>query len=492
MGVSPTADWHEVDSNQSLDSMISDASNEAEGQLPALMADGPADSSQSVARLPASPVSQEESALDGTAGLVRNNLLLRFPNTGFGLSLGICGTAVLWRAVADSPRNPIGEEINWFFWFLGIVSLGFTFITYVFKATDARTRWMVSREWKHPIRRYFFTGPHLSVLMLCLAAPQSALSSSARRTCWVLCFFVQSALAIRNYRGWMYSGYANLGKAGTPYLLSVIGWFLLCVLANQERLLDDWQIDMASFCFGIGSFFYTLSLFSIFLRMHKDTDNELPVLGPLLKTEDTVQSISKCSTPAHFLILAPASVGAIGLSGFSEPPDFGRGSRCIFGYALLMLFVLVSTSTGFKERPAVFGSYWPYVFPTAALATCGVKYHDSQGSVPSEVLAWFLIGVNCIALFGVVCRELIMHNMRVCCGNGRWADPLFDVTTTPASTPRNRPSVGPNQLTTISLRNSNEQASREFEELDQPVTQSSWHAEMRSDKLDLTLESVLN
>ena len=201
--------------------------------------------------------------------------------------------------------------------------------------------------------------------------------------------------------------------------------------------------------------------------------------------------MSKCSTPAHFLILAPASVGALGLAGFTDPPDFGRGSRCIFGYALLMLFVLVSTSTGFRERPASFGAYWPYVFPTAALATCGVKYHDSQGSFLSGVLLWTLVGVNTSALVGVVCRELVVHNVHVCRRDAVWADPLFDTSTTPRSSPR--------QLSSIALRSAEKTSPSKQSNIvdiggaprdaDWVPTSDSGDADLHTNKPDATIES---
>ena len=117
----------------------------------------------------------------------------------------------------------------------------------------------------------------------------------------------------------------NCCDTGTPYLLSVIGWFLLCVLANQEGLVEVWELDLASFCFGIGCFFYTLSLFSIFLRIHKEVQPRLLFNACLLRllTDTTVPSSALSSPSQHPLSIFIALVCL-------TPARSGSGSSCIW------------------------------------------------------------------------------------------------------------------------------------------------------------------
>ena len=71
------------------------------------------------------------------------------------------------------------------------------------------------------------------------------------------------------YTRWMYSEMANVGKASTHYLLSVVCWFLLCVLAQQAKIHDDWGLNIPVFTFGCGVLFYSIAMVSIFQGFHK-------------------------------------------------------------------------------------------------------------------------------------------------------------------------------------------------------------------------------
>jgi hypothetical protein len=68
-----------------------------------------------------------------------------------------------------------------------------------------------------------------------------------------------------NYYGrWMYSTDGNLNRAGAPFLLSVVGWFLLTILCQKTKMEEFTGLDLAAWNFGIGLVFFTLSNISIF------------------------------------------------------------------------------------------------------------------------------------------------------------------------------------------------------------------------------------
>lgn len=62
----------------------------------------------------------------------------------------------------------------------------------------------------------------------------------------------------------MYSENAHLGKAGAPFLLSVVGWFLLCNLALKSKIEESTGLDIAPMVFGVGTAFYTVGVISVF------------------------------------------------------------------------------------------------------------------------------------------------------------------------------------------------------------------------------------
>eukprot|EP00658_Telonema_sp_P-2_P054207 TRINITY_DN43136_c0_g1_i2.p1 TRINITY_DN43136_c0_g1~~TRINITY_DN43136_c0_g1_i2.p1 ORF type:complete len:359 (-),score=70.15 TRINITY_DN43136_c0_g1_i2:92-1168(-) len=301
-------------------------------------------------------------------------------------------------------RSLVGSEmcIRDSAWIGGMTALTISALLTIAKALTPGARWMIMHEWRHPFRRYLWNGPHLSVTMLCLGTPESAVSHDARRAAFVVCSIAQVVLACRYYRTWMFDQAAGLSRAGPPFLLSVIGWLLLCVLAQQESLREDWGFDFGLMYFGVGVIFYGLALVGLFLHMH-DVEGST-------------------NSPANFLIIAPASVAVACLESFDQ--NFSGAARAAFGFGIVMLVLLLSTKPPIVEPPSVLGHYWPYVFPVAALGSAAVRYGNSEDSEAAKVVGWVILVLQSIIFVTVLFRESFHFATVFCCG-APGTDPLF-------------------------------------------------------------------
>ena len=339
--------------------------------------------------------------------------LRRFPNTSIGIALGFAGNSLLWRTLDATPfsHDALGDaarSLNWLLWVAGIVALLLATLALALKAafhTD-----VVRAEYRHPVRCHFYCGPHIAILMLALGTPHDAVHVGSRRAVFASCAVLQAGHATVFYSRWLFSEAATLSVARPPYLLSTVGWFLLAVLAQASELEEAWQLPLAAWCFGAGCVMYSLVVIAVFLGIKDD---------PGMKGQ-----------PALFLLLAPSSVAALALQGFTG--GFGAASQAVLGYNMAVLLVLVRLGPQICRKPAVLGTYWAYVFPLAALATCGVQQAGSgvpagRESFPAQVLAWVLVALASTMLVVVMLRLLNHHTRVLRVGEVVWEDPILAV-----------------------------------------------------------------
>jgi len=123
-----------------------------------------------------------------------------------------------------------------------------------------------------------------------------------------------------------------------------------------------------------------------------------------------------------FLLLAPASVASMDLAGYSQG-EYGRGPTAIFGFCIVVLFFLLGMGPQMISKPSVFGTYWAYVFPLAALSSVAVKYAASKGTRGAEGLAWAFVGIATAALCTVFFR-MMWFQVGVCNETEFWGDPI--------------------------------------------------------------------
>merc|ERR1719221_1656084 len=104
-------------------------------------------------------------------------------------------------------------------------------------------------------------------------------------------------------------------------------------------------------CFGVGSFFSLFYYPFILLGIYAG------------RTEP--------GSPALFLMVAPISVAGIGLIGLCG--GITPATEGMFGIAFFIKLLLVRGGPKILQRPSVFGTYWAYVFPNAALASLSIQ-----------------------------------------------------------------------------------------------------------------------
>ena len=123
---------------------------------------------------------------------------------------------------------------------------------------------MVKMEWNHNFRAYFFYMPHLTMMFMILGIPDDFDDTTRTKKIFFLVTFpFQLFLSIERYRRWMYLKDRSMKDANTTFLLSLVGWLLLCIICQQAKVREDWGIDLPQFFFGIGVFYYCLVITSI-------------------------------------------------------------------------------------------------------------------------------------------------------------------------------------------------------------------------------------
>ena len=131
----------------------------------------------------------------------------RFPITAFGICLGLAGSSIMWNAVASTPftRRALGDgasAMNWAVWSAACVVYGLVM------AAFAAMVWYhpaaVRREWEDPVLSYFFVGPHISLLMICLGTPEEVTSLGWRRAAWSVGLLAQIVLTRFYYLRWLF------------------------------------------------------------------------------------------------------------------------------------------------------------------------------------------------------------------------------------------------------------------------------------------------
>eukprot|EP00658_Telonema_sp_P-2_P059379 TRINITY_DN4824_c0_g1_i1.p1 TRINITY_DN4824_c0_g1~~TRINITY_DN4824_c0_g1_i1.p1 ORF type:complete len:329 (-),score=87.50 TRINITY_DN4824_c0_g1_i1:53-1039(-) len=277
----------------------------------------------------------------------------RFPNTGFGVALGLLGNSILWkRLAAPGFTHWLGTSGNWVFWCGGVTALVLATMVYAWKVVMHFE--MVRREWNHPIRCYFFITPVIATMMLSIGIPATMETMVSRRVLWAVTAGAHVLMVSILYQRWMYCQQANLGQAGAPYMLSVVGWFLSCVLAQQLKLDEHWGLNLPAMTFGAGSFFLTISMVSIFLNFHS-------------------HSGTKRGHPSLFLLIAPPSVAALAVANF-EGKHFGAPSQAILGFCLMLLILFSSLCPRILAKPEMFGVYLSLIHISEPTRLLSISY----------------------------------------------------------------------------------------------------------------------
>jgi len=335
-------------------------------------------------------------------------VVLRMPNTAFGIAMGLGGHAVMWKGAGSTFIQDYidAKGLNYFFWLTGVV-VGMCITTsYIFKALTG-FQYIVD-EFRNPGRIHFMNAPHLATIMLTLSVPSSMEpTATTLRAIWVAAFFLQTFLTQFVYEKWMFSKTGNIGVAQPPFMLSTVGWFLLAVLGYNAGISSAWGINLPAYCLGAGLMLYLIVVIAIFNRLH---------MTPQVK-----------GSPALTLLMAPPSVAVVAIDLFdNDPAEFNVVAEVALGWSLLLVVILIKLGPSIAKRPAVLGAYWAYIFPPAALATATLRNSTMVGGTGADVFAMFFVSLATIALIVVVCR-MCLHGIQCVRGNEDWSDPLFSM-----------------------------------------------------------------
>ena len=136
----------------------------------------------------------------------------RFPITAFGICLGLAGSSIMWHVVASTPftRRALGDgasAMNWAVWVVACVVYALVMTAYAAKVWYDPAA--VRREWGHAILSYFFVGPHISLIMICLGTPEELTSLGWRRAAWSVGLLAQIVLTRFYYLRWLFRTVAN-------------------------------------------------------------------------------------------------------------------------------------------------------------------------------------------------------------------------------------------------------------------------------------------
>lgn len=328
--------------------------------------------------------------------------LRSFPNTAVGISLGLGGQAILWKALCAWPlldgAAGFVEAVQWAFWVACAAALAL--FAGIYAAKCVRHREVMWAEYYHPVRANFFCGPCISLCFIALALPPSLDGLAFQQAAWTLAFFYQSLAALVIYRRWLYDT-STSDLAAAPYLMSVVPWFLLSALSSLAEIDVAAGLPLAAMCFGVGALFTTFLYPFVLLGIHCGR--------------------TVAGSPPLFLMLASPS--AAGMALIPLTGGISAASEALFGMVLFLFCLLLCNKPSLMARPAVLGVYWAYVFPASALAALAVLIAADRQTLLADVIAVALAAFAVVTVAGVFVR-MSAHQYLVCMGKDVWSDPV--------------------------------------------------------------------
>lgn len=349
----------------------------------------------------------------GSSSHIYPSVWLRLPNTSFGISLGLAGQAIMWRAANNAHfiSDVIDTEtIGTVFWLVSLLVGVMLFTAYVMKVIFYRP--LVIDEYKDASRIHFFNMPHIIVIMLTISVPESgspanmmAASHQGQRIIWTITFLMQILFTQHVYEGWLFSESHTISCAKPQFLLSTVGWILLAVLGVQADIEGAWGVPLPAWCLGFGLMLYLMVAISIFNGIHHTPNAK--------------------GSPALFLLIAPPSVAVVATDLLDGEPDkFSFMALLLLGWCLGLFLLLVRIGPKIWQKPPALGAYWAYVFPLTGLATALIRYAWAVNTTGSFVAATIFVVIAILALF-IVCVRMFFHIYQVFTGASSWGDPLL-------------------------------------------------------------------
>ncbi len=284
----------------------------------------------------------------------------------FAVTMGLGGLGLAWRAADRVLGWPgvIGEAI------LILAALCFAAVAALYAAKFLRHRAAVAAEFADPLRMNFFAAASIGLLLLADAAIPYA--RPVAEGLWILGAALHLILAISVVRCWVTRDYA-IHHASPAWFIPVVGNIVVPLAGVQLG-----HVEISWFFFAIGLVFWIV-LFAILLYRIVFHD-----------------PIPTRALPTLFILLAPP---ALGFSAWDRLSGGGLDSagRVLFYVALFLVLFLVSMAPRFLKVPFAL-SWWAYTFPSAAMASACLSFHELMATPATGALA----GVALIASSAII------------------------------------------------------------------------------------------
>ncbi len=277
----------------------------------------------------------------------------------FAVTMGLGGLGLAWRGAARVLGWPaaIGEAV------LALAALCFVAIAALYGAKLARHAAAVAAEFADPLRMNFFAAGSIGLLLLADAAIPYA--HGLAEGLWIAGAALHLTLAIAVIRCWFTRDFA-IHHASPAWFIPVVGNIVVPQAGVQLG-----HIEISWFFFAIGVVFWIV-LFAILLYRIVFHD-----------------PIPTRALPTLFILLAPPALAFTAYDRLAGGGLDGAG-RVLFYVALFLVLFLASMAPRFLKVP--FGlSWWAYTFPSAAMASAGLRFHELTGSPSTGLIAGGLL-----------------------------------------------------------------------------------------------------
>jgi len=316
---------------------------------------------------------------------------------GFGGQAMLWKFLTLWKALEDVKE--VLEGIQLFWWGMCIATYGIFIILFTTKAVLYFD--VFKAEVQHPVRFNFFCGPIIALLMLTISMPPGFGPQLGKlRAMWTAAFFCQASASLVIYHRWLVSSSVH-DTAASPYLLSLISWFLLSAAGTPADIDSAGGLPLREMCFGIGTFFAVFTYPFILSGIYGGR--------------------TQAGTPASFLIIAPPSVAGISVVGING--GYHELAGALLGCVVFLFLLLVRMGPKILAPPRLLGVNWAYIFPQAAMSILAIKTAEHVKSTAMNMVALILSSVATLVIL-IVAGRLCVHSWQVFRGNDVWQDPL--------------------------------------------------------------------
>ena len=296
--------------------------------------------------------------------------LAHFPITFFGVTMGIFGLALAFRAGGLGMASVATAAT-------GSLVLVVLYAFYGLKAIRFPDE--VAGEWHHPVKLSFFPAANISILLLALLIQESMPDFST--TLWVLGATIQAIITVVIVSAWI--SHRPFG----PAMLSP-AWFIPAV-ANVIVPVGGVHlgfIGVSWYFFSVGLLFWIILLTLVFNRLIFHD----PLPGKL--------------RPTLVILIAPPSVAFLAWTELNGG-QVDAFARILINIGLFFAVIVAVQLPALLRLPFAM-SFWALSFPLAALTTAIFRYGTLTTLDVYHFAGFGLLGLLCITIILLSIRTL--------------------------------------------------------------------------------------